>query len=361
MSHSVIEKHLKLLAGIPVIHSPFFEEICQSGYFSEDEQAIAMQLHSDGYALIDFPDPAIHQKAQKIVQDMAPLFAAARDGGERFDGKLMPPRFQDAYDVCPDVKSIAANPPLLDLLKKLYGRQAFPFQTLTFQQGSQQHVHSDAVHFNSYPKGFMCGVWVALEDVNEQNGPVIYHPGSHRWAVYDNEQTVESREDAVRPASQAAFHDLWNELIKLHGSKAVSFCPRRGQALIWTANLLHGGAEIINADATRWSQVTHYFFENSAFYRPMASHLLPGHIAFMNVTNILTDTAAQHEYCRTALPQEYVSAAGEREFASVEADPLPEDFVAERYLELNPDVATAGADPESHYLIHGRLEGRRFK
>ena len=30
------------------------------------------------------------------------------------------------------------------------------------------------------PPGFMCGVWVALEDMDMDNGPLVYYPGSHR-------------------------------------------------------------------------------------------------------------------------------------------------------------------------------------
>ena len=31
----------------------------------------------------------------------------------------------------------------------------------------------------------MCGVWVALEDITEDNGPLHYYPGSHRLPDYD--------------------------------------------------------------------------------------------------------------------------------------------------------------------------------
>ncbi len=40
---------------------------------------------------------------------------------------------------------------------------------------------------------------------------------------------------------------------------------------------------------------------------------------------------------------------------------LPDDFDAERYLLLNPDVARAGLGAEYHYLNHGRWESRVYK
>lgn len=40
---------------------------------------------------------------------------------------------------------------------------------------------------------------------------------------------------------------------------------------------------------------------------------------------------------------------------------LPQDFNAESYLKLNPDVAEGSISPELHYLRHGHLEGRRYR
>ena len=56
------------------------------------------------------------------------------------------------------------NTGILSLFSTLYGRRAWPFQTLNFPVGTQQHYHSDSVHFSSVPERFMCGVWVDLED-----------------------------------------------------------------------------------------------------------------------------------------------------------------------------------------------------
>jgi hypothetical protein len=41
--------------------------------------------------------------------------------------------------------------------------------------------------------------------------------------------------------------------------------------------------------------------------------------------------------------------------------PLPADFDPERYLELNSDVAAAGANPAGHWREFGYREGRRWQ
>jgi glycosyltransferase involved in cell wall biosynthesis len=43
-----------------------------------------------------------------------------------------------------------------------------------------------------------------------------------------------------------------------------------------------------------------------------------------------------------------------------EKSELPDGFDSDIYLKLNPDVAAAGVDPTTHYLEHGRDEGRRY-
>jgi hypothetical protein len=43
----------------------------------------------------------------------------------------------------------------------------------------------------------------------------------------------------------------------------------KGQAVIWAANLLHGGSLQRDRSRTRHSQVTHYFFEGSRVFNPM--------------------------------------------------------------------------------------------
>ena len=359
-----VARHLELLPGVPLVASPFFADILASDYFEDEERQMAADLHHQGYAILEFPDPALVERAQRIAETLEPFFAAARQGGERFDGRLQPPRFHDAFHINDDVAAIATNATLLTLLAKLYGRPAFPFQTLTFERGSQQHVHTDAVHFHSWPAGFLCGVWVALEDVTPHNGPLSYYPGSQRWADYATDHITARRSDLRKPASQAVYLDLWRELIAAHGGTKEIFLAKRGQALIWTAALLHGGEPILDRTRTRWSQVTHYFFDNCAYYSPMASHVLAGHIAFLELLDVRTRRPVLSAYAECPLPQDYIASSRHRLLLSPEerhADPLPRDFDGTRYLVLHPDVAEAGVDPAHHYLTHGKLEGRAYK
>ena len=171
---------------MPLIESPLFEAILESDYFTEAEKPLARDLHAKGFAILGFPDAQFDDRAARMRSKLHACFGereALRDKSVFVEG----PCVQDAWRVDDDVKSLACNADILALLKKLYGRAPFPFQTLNFRHGSEQHMHTDAVHFSSNPERFMCGVWVALEEVHAGNGPLFYYEGSHRWPIYTNE------------------------------------------------------------------------------------------------------------------------------------------------------------------------------
>jgi hypothetical protein len=182
------------------------------------------------------------------------------------------PRLQDGWQEFPFVRDLATHPKVLDLLRHLYGREPFPFQSLNFAAGSEQPLHSDAVHFHSYPNGFMCGVWAALEDVQPESGPLIYVPGSHRLPYISAATLGLSPEQVAAEAHpQIFFEPGWQAALEDHGWTTQTFLPSRGQALIWHANLLHGGAPVLDRNTSRWSQVTHFFFQDCLFTTPLHS------------------------------------------------------------------------------------------
>ena len=179
--------------------------------------------------------------------------------------EYFPDRIMDAWIVNPHVRALALAPEVLAVLETLFDRRPLGFQTLNFEYGTQQSAHCDALHFNSDPEGFLCAVWVALEDIDEENGPVFYYPASHRLAqvrlsdveggaVFDDARSAE-----MEAAAQRA------------GLEARPALLRRGEALVWAGSIIHGGCPVLTPGRTRRSQVTHYFFEGCRYWVPMLS------------------------------------------------------------------------------------------
>ena len=103
-----------------------------SDYFDDGERHIAADLHHQGYAVLDFPDSDLVGRAQRITAALGPLFAAARHGGERFNDRLQPPRFHDAFHLNDDVAAIATNATLLSLVIQTLRPPGLPVSDLKF-------------------------------------------------------------------------------------------------------------------------------------------------------------------------------------------------------------------------------------
>jgi hypothetical protein len=339
------------LPGVPHIESPFFYEL-----FADADPltlSVAAQMHTQGFAVIDFPEPDFAALAENIKADLTPRYCP--DDWQRYQaGAGISLRLQDAWQFNPAVKQIACNRTILDLLMRLYGVRACPFQTLNFPVGTEQHFHTDSIHFSSAPERFMCGVWVALEDVTPENGPLLYYPGSHRWPIYTNEHIGRCVSTMEQAPTQALYEGMWQALVQTHRALPQRFLAKKGQALIWAANLMHGGSPQINRQATRWSQVTHYFFENCAYYTPMLSDPFYGKIDFRELTNIETGQPLVQQYAGQAIAQNFMAAVKPGQDWGAEFDP-------DLYLAANPDVAQDGANPFEHYLRFGRYENRRLR
>jgi len=215
----------------------------------------------EGYLVLDSRLP--RAALDRAVRELEGRYAPVHNGR----GHLEPTRLQDAWHVCPSVHRIAVAPRVRAALRDLYGREPRPFQTLNFPVGTCQAPHADALHFNSAPAGFMAGVWVALEDVGRDCGPLTVFPGSHRIPEFTMADVgVASREELY-----GDYEAFVAGVIRTFGLEPQRALLRRGQALIWSSNLLHGGEERQDPSRSRHSQVTHYFFEGCRYYTPMTS------------------------------------------------------------------------------------------
>ena len=136
----------RLLPGVPLVESMLFPQIVSELDLTPKEREIATSLNERGFAVFDFPDDEIDARIERIKAGLAPEFDFAqwRAAGCAANVSL---RAQDAWKIDDDIRAVAANAQVMALLSKLYGRRAFPFQTLNFPVGTQQHFHSDSIHF----------------------------------------------------------------------------------------------------------------------------------------------------------------------------------------------------------------------
>lgn len=260
----------ELCKNIPWVESPDFEKLLASKVLSPRDRQIAVDMNSQGFAVVEglLSDDLI----DRIKRDSHLLFNPKLSDGPRSSYRCM-----DGWKESSAIRNLAIHPEILNILRMLYEREPVPFQTLNFLKGSQQRTHSDTIHFSSLPVRYMCGVWVALEDATEQNGPLHYYEGSHKLQDYDLHDLglVQSN------AGYGGYEDAVEKLMKEQKLERKIFTIKRGAVGFWAANLFHGGTPILDPGSTRQSQVNHYFFENCIYYSPVFSDRKKGEL-FLN-------------------------------------------------------------------------------
>jgi ectoine hydroxylase-related dioxygenase (phytanoyl-CoA dioxygenase family) len=276
--------------NLPWIESPFFYTLLKNSSLSEEDKNFVKFFAEEGYVVFD--TGIDHQILDEIVSELAPAF-------EKVDPSNI--RIQDAWQFNEKVKSLAALDIVFEKLRLLYQREPIPFQTLNFPVGTQQNTHSDMIHFNSIPERFMCGVWIAFEDIHENNGPLHYYPQSHKLPFYDL-LSIGVKASANREKKKAMMAYLENyevfiqKMVQELNLKKETLNIKKGQAIIWSANLLHGGELIKQPGASRHSQVTHYYFEDCMYYSPKYSDIAINKIYLTDLVNIKTGEKLVNKY-----------------------------------------------------------------
>ncbi|WP_269531843.1 phytanoyl-CoA dioxygenase family protein [Chitinimonas sp. BJYL2] len=154
----------------------------------------------------------------------------------------------------------------LDILDRLYRATARPCQTLTYVFGSQQDAHQDTVHLTPFPAGYMCGVWIALQDVVPNSGELAVYPRSHRLPrVYMHDVACAKVNGDWREFGEKVV-GYWRELVSRNGLKAEPYLPKKGTVLIWHENLMHEGSVRRNPELPRRSMVIHTFADGAVVF-----------------------------------------------------------------------------------------------
>jgi len=277
--------------NLPWVESPFFSDIIKTKNISEDDKKLALEYYENGFIVLSniFSTELI----DTIISEMNEKGFNNEYSIQTFRNEI---RVQDLWQYSNPVKELACHPKIMDTLKMLYEREPIPFQTLNFKVGTQQKAHSDTLHFSSLPSRYMCGVWVALEDITEDNGPLFYYPGSHRNPEYNFSDFKNTTEDTSYE-NYKEYENFMEELMEKSPYKKKKFLAKKGDALIWSSNIIHGGSPVEDPNSTRFSQVTHYYFENCIYYTPMLSNMVTNELFIRrNLVDIKTGIIVEQNF-----------------------------------------------------------------
>lgn len=246
VSHALVEEN-------KLINNPLYKTT------STENQKSLLNFNENGYCILrnylseDLVDK-VNLEIDTLLKNKKVKFG--------YGGKIM-----FAIHVSELLNSVGNNKSLHELLSVLLNGNSVLFQSINFIKGSEQDTHSDSIHMTTYPLGGLLGVWIALEDINEDNGPLHYYPGSHKLPYYLNKDyDNEGNSFLIGNKSYSAYERMIEKKTKDLGLKKEIFKAKKGDLLIWHANLFHGGEPHKNTEATRKSVVFHYFKENSICY-----------------------------------------------------------------------------------------------
>jgi ectoine hydroxylase-related dioxygenase (phytanoyl-CoA dioxygenase family) len=231
----------------------------REGKISGEEAKTLHQFVDKGYVILEelIDDETVDEVNREIDDAVAQGWQGYQYGSSQ--------RLELLHLHYPAIRRLWLDPRHLRVLELIFGVPARPCQTLTYVFGSQQDAHQDAVYLTPFPAGYMCGTWIALQDVVPNSGELIVYPGSHREprAYLSNADCSK-----VRDGNWAEFWEkvlpIWAAISRRY--EPVVYRPKKGTVLIWHENLLHAGSARIDQSLARRSIVVHSFAQGTIAY-----------------------------------------------------------------------------------------------
>lgn len=206
------------------------------------------------------------QKADAINAEIEQL-RAERKVDFNFTGR----KIMDAWQYSPLINEVFREERILNILQFIFQKKPIPFQTINFEFGSEQKPHSDFIHMTTEPMGYLSAQWIALEDIQPNSGELVYYPGSHKLNyVFSEDYATGNNALLIGEHNYDRYEEKIDSIIQQHNLQPHYFHAKKGDVLIWHANLLHGGSKINNASLTRKSMVAHYYADGVLCYHEIS-------------------------------------------------------------------------------------------
>jgi len=186
------------------------------------------------------------------------------------------PRIVESYKYSENCKKLATYSLIKEIIKDCFdGDEPVPFSTINFLKSTQQPLHSDYAHFGTIPHLKLVGAWTALEDIHPDSGPLQVVPKSHKWKIYnflEGENKAPTSLDEIKQ-NYENYEEWVRQQVKETNFKPITPVMKKGDCLLWDANMQHGSPECKDPSMSRKSQVTHWSFASvKKHYNPSFSN-----------------------------------------------------------------------------------------
>ena len=99
------------------------------------------------------------------------------------------------------------------------------------------------------------------------SGPLHYYPETHILPyVFNIDVSNQGTTFKLGEKTHSNYEDYFQEIIDNNKYEKKIFTAKKGDILIWHANLLHGANKIIDKKINRKSMVLHYFSTDSILF-----------------------------------------------------------------------------------------------
>ena len=141
--------------------------------------------------------------------------------------------------------------PLIDCL----GDEPEAIRTMLVAGGSERLLYQD-----QYDLPDCMSAWIALVDIDEDNGPLVVQPGSHTGRlVTENGVCLALRSGETRAERpHGSYFTLVREVFRENGRDALRVAVNQGDVVLFHGRLIHGGAPARRPDIPRLALLCHY-------------------------------------------------------------------------------------------------------
>lgn len=166
-------------------------------HWPTDREAIRQTYQDDGFAIArrfcdGIPLQELRHQLDRYVEEVVPTLPAMdvffEDKSERRQIRMLP-RMQEHDDY---FHRLLTTGPLRDLAEALFDSDVVPQDAAFFNKlariGEPTPPHQDGFYFHLNPCEALT-LWLALDDVDEENGCVHYVAGSHKHGMRDHART----------------------------------------------------------------------------------------------------------------------------------------------------------------------------